>query len=213
MFNASCETTSTALSWTMYLLAQHPSVYADLHDEVTAAIGDAAPSLDSLDQMPLLEHVLKESMRICPPVPTVARVAQETMEVEGLEIQEGDRIFCSNYMTHHWPQLYDNPQRFDPSRWEMHKPGPYDYVPFGAGSHVCIGFDFSMQLLRITLAMLVQRYRFSMMPDAQIDRKCTSIMGFKYGLPMQIHEQDRSFGKPVTVRGQVNQMVGPATAT
>ena len=83
----------------------------------------------------------------------------------------GDRVILSHYVTHHLPELYANPERFDPERWLSLKRGPYEYLPFSAGPRLCIGYSFAMQALKLSTAMILQRFRFSVLPGTRIDRR------------------------------------------
>jgi len=102
--------------------------------------------------------------------------------------------------------LYPNPERFDPDRWLSTEPSPYAYLPFGGGTRMCIGYAFSMMVLRITLAMILQRYRLSLVPGARIDRKYAVTLSPKYGMPMMVHKQDRQFTREIP-RGDIHEMV------
>ncbi|MCI0482974.1 MAG: cytochrome P450, partial [candidate division NC10 bacterium] len=121
------------------------------------------------------------------------------------------KVIYSQYMTHHLPELYPNPERFDPDRWLSTEPSPYAYLPFGSGPRMCIGYAFSMTMLRITLAMILQRYRLSLVPGATVDRKYAVTLSPKYGMPMMVHKQDRQFSKEVP-RGNIHEMVDLRTS-
>ena len=91
------------------------------------------------------------------------------------------------------PELYPNPESFDPSRWETITPNSYKYNPFSAGPRVCIGAGFAMMEIKIILAMLLQRYRLQFDPQRSIDRSGVIVMSPKQGLPMMVQKQDRQF--------------------
>jgi cytochrome P450 len=206
-FGASYETTANAMTWTLFLLAQHPRVAHALLDEVDAVFGGAPPTVETLARAPLLEAVVKESLRILAPVPYSLRVVRERRTSLGpYELLRGDRVIISPYMTHHLPELYANPERYDPERWLTLKRGPYEYLPFSAGPRLCIGYSFAMQELKIATAMILQRFRFSVVPGTRIDRSVRVTMGPRQGLPMSIHQQDRRFAA-TPVRGNVHDMV------
>src|SRR5207245_2055298 len=110
-------------------------VYDELHD----VLGGAPPTFTQLNRLPLIEAVIKESMRLLPPVPLTMRIAARSGDLGGIELQQGDRVVCSPYVTHHLPDLFPEPEKFHPQRWFKSKPGPYEYLPFGAGPRACIG--------------------------------------------------------------------------
>ncbi len=200
LFAASFETTATALGWTLFLLAQHPPVALDLLDELSSAGGV------DIDRLPLLEAVIKEAMRILPPVPLTLRAVTRTVEFMGLTLKKGDRVICSHYLTHRIPDLYPNPNRFDPQRWFTINPGPYEYIPFSAGPRQCIGYTFAMTVMKLALAAIMRRFRFTVAPGSKIDRSVRVTMSSRYGLPMTIHLQDRKF-RAAPVRGNIHEMV------
>jgi cytochrome P450 len=206
-FAASYETTANAMTWTLFLLAQHPQVARDLLDELGAVFGGAPPTLETLARAPLLEAVVKESLRILPPVPYTIRVARYRQTPIGPYVMlRGDRVILSHYVTHHLPELYANPERFDPQRWLSLKRGPYEYLPFSAGPRLCIGYSFAMQALRLSTAMILQRFRFSVLPGTRIDRTVRVTMSPKRGLAVSIHPPDGRF-EAAPVRGNIREMV------
>jgi cytochrome P450 len=206
-FAASYETTANAMTWTLFLLAQHPRVARDLLDELAAVFGGAPPTVETLARAPLLEAVVKESLRILPPVPYTIRVARYRQTPIGPYVMlRGDRVILSHYVTHHLPDLYANPERFDPLRWLTLKRGPYEFLPFSAGPRLCIGYSFAMQALKLSTAMILQRYRFSVLPGTRIDRTVRVTMSPKRGLPVSIHPPDGRF-EAAPVRGNIREMV------
>jgi len=206
-FAASYETTANGMTWTLFLLAQHPELTHALLDELDAVFGGAPPTPDSLARAELLDAVVKESLRILPPVPYTIRVARAPSTAIGpFEARRGDRVILSHYVTHHLPELYERPERFDPERWFRLKRGPYEYLPFSAGPRLCIGYSFAMQALKLATAMILQRFRFGVVPGTRIDRRVQVTLSPKQGLPMSVHPQDRRFAA-APVRGNIREMV------
>lgn len=207
-FLAGYDTSAIALTWTLFLLSQHPEVLADLLDELESVLQGEAPTVEQLQQLPLLERVIKESMRVLPPVPWNGRVTSQPTELGGYALPEGTEVFVSIYQTHHMSELYPEPEAFNPQRWEVFEPTMFEYNPFSAGSRVCIGAAFAMMEIKMVLAMLLQRYRLQFIPKVKVDRLGTIIMTPKYGMPMIVHEQDRQFNQGVgRVQGNVREMV------
>ena len=208
IFAAGHETTSLALGWTMLLLSQHPHIAADLLDELTSVLHGEAPRIDQFDQLPLLDRVIKESLRIIPAVPFTWRYNNQPVELGGYVLPVGSEVYCSIYATHHMPEIYSNPQQFDPNRWEHLQPDTWEYMPFHAGSRMCIGAAFAKMELKVVLAMLLQRYRFEFVPTVAVDRYGLITIAPKNGLPMRVHAQDGNFKAGVgSVRGNVREMV------
>lgn len=206
LFMASFETTASALTWTLFLLAQHPAVMHQLMDELDAVLGGNPADADQLGQLPFLSWVIKESMRVLPPVPYTVRATTRYLNMGPHRIPTGARIFCSHYLTHHLPELYSEPERFRPERWHDIDPNQYEYMPFSAGPRMCIGAMFATQLIKISLAMVLQRFRFQVVPDTRIDRVVRITMQPRHGLPMMILKNDRQFAAS-EVRGQIREMV------
>ncbi|NEQ51176.1 MAG: cytochrome P450 [Leptolyngbya sp. SIO3F4] len=208
LFAAGHETSANALTWTLFLLSQHPHVMADLLDELDAVTQGEPPSLEQLQHLLLLERVIKESMRILPPVPWNGRVTAKTTELGSYVLPTGTEVLVSIYQTHHMEDLYSEPETFNPSRWETITPNSYEYNPFSAGPRMCIGAGFAMMEIKIILSMLLQRYRLQLVPQRPIDRSGIIVVSPKYGLPMMVYKQDRQFHRGVgNVRGNVREMV------
>lgn len=205
LYAAGHVTTSTALTWTIFLLHQHPRIHADLLAELDDKLHGDAPALESLQQCSLLDGVIKESLRLLPPTPTSMRIAASPCEVGGFALPKGSIIFFSPFMTHRLPELYEEPNRFKPERWATLSRTPYEYLPFAAGPHRCIGAEFALQEMKVVLAMLLQRYRLAVVPNARIEPKGSNLDP-AHGMPMRIIPQDRRFER-VPVRGSIHRLV------
>ncbi|HET8846647.1 MAG TPA: cytochrome P450 [Ktedonobacteraceae bacterium] len=204
LYVAGHETTANALTWTNFLLNQHPQILAHLLDELEAKLHGAPPTIEQLNQLPLLEGVIKESLRLFPPAIAGLRIATQPCELGGFELPAGTNIMYSQFITHRLPELYQDPNRFKPERWLTLERSPYEYLPFSAGHHMCIAAMFAMQELKIVLAMMLQRYRLAVRPNIKISLNLR--MHASPGLPVQIFAQDRQF-KRSPVRGVVQDMV------
>lgn len=204
LYVAGHETTSNALTWTNFLLEQHPHVLADLLDELDATLHGEPPTIEQLRQLPLLDCVVKESLRLFPPAVVGVRIATQVCELGGYELPAGTHVLYSQFLTHRMPELYEEPDRFKPERWQTLERSPYEYLPFSAGHHMCIASLFATQELKIVLAMMLQRYRLAIRPHANISLNLR--MQAKPGLPVRIFAQDRQF-KRTPVRGPVLSMM------
>lgn len=207
-FVAGHETTANALTWTLFLLFQHPNIAADLLDELDSVLHGTAPTLEQLAQLPFLDQVVKESLRMFPPAIFNGRVTSRSTEFCGYELAAGTEVFVSIYHTHRMPDLYPEPARFRPQRWDSIHPSIFEYNPFSAGPRMCIGWQFALQEIKIVLAMLMQRFRLQCAPNIVINRAGSIVLTPCGGLPMTIHAQDRRFRDGVgAVRGNVRGMV------
>jgi cytochrome P450 len=197
LFGAAHLTTAHTLVWTLFLLAQHPSVMSRLAEELAAA----PLSNRVMDQRgSFAERVLRESMRILPASAYSQRVAAENVQVGPYRLNRGTTIIFSQFMTHHRPDLYPQPERFLPDRWLKLNPSAYEYLPFGAGPRMCLGASLAMRTLGSTLPPILTRFRLAMSPNAEVNCKVIGTMlGPTSSVPMEIHPADGQFeARPVT---------------
>ncbi|MGD9854374.1 MAG: cytochrome P450 [Planctomycetaceae bacterium] len=162
MFLAGHETTATTLTWTWYLLAQHPEVEAELYEELQSVLGERPPTVDDLPNLEFTRMILAESMRIYPPVWTLTRRALQDVQIADYLLPAGSIVGMSQYVMHHDGRFFPNPERFDPHRWtptETEKRPKYSYFPFGGGPRHCIGESFAWMEATLLLACLSQRWR------------------------------------------------------
>ncbi|MCG8348511.1 MAG: cytochrome P450 [Chloroflexales bacterium] len=207
LFLAGHETSSNALTWTLFLLAQHPAIAADLLDELKSELHGDPPTIEQLGKLPLLERVVKESMRILPPAVYAVRNNTAPFALGPYEFNDpGIVVGLSHYITHHMPELYPEPERFNPGRWNNIDPSPYEYLPFSAGPRMCIGATFALMEIKLVLATLLQRYRFALQPNARIDRHVAVTLTPRQGMPMTVMPQDRQFQRSL-VHGNIHEMV------
>lgn len=150
MLIAGHDTSTALLAWTFALLGQHPEIHARVVDEV-----------DTRERSPLLDQVIKESLRLYPPIHIGNRqIAEEMHFMEGT-IPEGERMFYSIYLTHRDPSIWENAEDFCPERFAHgRKTPPYSYVPFGGGPRACIGAAFGQAEARVVMAHLLRTHQF-----------------------------------------------------
>lgn len=206
LFTAAHETNTVALTWTLFLLSQHPKILSDLLDELDNELHGDAPRVDQFDRLPLLEWVIKESMRILPPVAWGTRAVDQPTQLGRFELPKGSRVLYSQYITHNLPDIYPNPRRYDPERWSSFAPPPYAYIPFGGGPRLCIGYAFSMTFLRIALPIILQRFNLALAPGTRIDRTYQVTIAPKYGMPMVVQAKGTR-SKPIRPEGTIHDMV------
>jgi cytochrome P450 len=213
LFGAAHLTSAHTLTWTLFLLSQHPDVMRELHEEMETVLGGHPPRLDQLDQMPVLDRVLKESMRVLPASAYSQRMTAAPVDLGPFRLAPGSMVIFSQLMTHHLPELYDQPERFLPDRWKTIAPSPYAYLPFGAGPRMCIGAALGMMQLKISLPSILTRFRLSVPQDAEIQGRVQSTMLFPIGrVPVQVFAQDGRF-ESHPVRGNIHTLVDLPAAT
>ncbi|AEH36391.1 cytochrome P450 [Halopiger xanaduensis] len=165
------ETTATALTFTWLLLAQHPDVERRLVDELEAVLdGDRATVADVPD-LEYTEAVLREAMRLYPPVPSIPRETTEPLTLGGYSIPEGATVAPMQWTIHRDERFWDEPLTFDPDRFlgdEAERPD-LAYFPFGAGPRRCIGQQFALVEGTLILATLARRYHPVLVSDPNVD--------------------------------------------
>ncbi|WP_281276361.1 cytochrome P450 [Dictyobacter kobayashii] len=157
LFVAGHETTANALTWTWYLLSQHPEVAEKLQHEVDSVLSGRLPTLEDVSRLTYTEMVLTEAMRLYPPAWTIGRRTVEEYRVRQYSIPANSLLIMSQYVVHHDPRWYPDPLRFDPERWtpEARAGRPrYAYFPFGGGPRLCIGEAFAWMEAELALAIL-----------------------------------------------------------
>jgi len=168
LFLAGHETTALTLSWTWWLLAQHPEAESNLHSELDSILGGRKPALEDLPKLRYTEHVITESMRLYPPAWGMARLAIEDAKIGEYTIPKGCGVSASQWVVHRDPRWFDAPQEFRPERWEgdLAKRLPrFAYFPFGGGPRQCIGNTFATMEAALILATIAQRFRFRLVPN------------------------------------------------
>lgn len=167
LFLAGHETTALALSYALYLLAEHPEHQDAARAEVLEVVGTDRPTVSDLKRMPLVAAALKEAMRLYPPAWGVGREALEDFELGGNLIPQGTQVSCLQWVIHRDPRFWVGPERFRPARWlngETEDLPRFAYFPFGGGPRVCVGNHFAMMEAQLVLATLLQHRRFAPSP-------------------------------------------------
>jgi cytochrome P450 len=206
LFTAGHETTASALTWTLFLLTQHPQILAKLVDELDGVLHGDAPSLEQLKELPLLESVINEGLRMFPPGMWIFRTAVEPFEIGPYTQPAFSQLIFSPTVTHYRPDIYTDPHTFNPRRWETITPSPYEYLPFGGGPRRCLGATFATLEMKLALAMILQRWRLEIPYGCRVDRSGTILSRPKDGLPFVLHRQDRHFVHSA-VKGNIHALV------
>lgn len=194
IFMAGHETTSNALAWTFYLLAEYPDVRDRLHAEVDSALAGRAPTLADLEELPYTEKVLKESMRLYPPAWHLnIRAAARDTTIAGHAIKRGTNVLVAPWAIHRNPRLWPDPERFNPERFTPEREAArprYAYLPFGGGPRVCIGNAFAMMEARLILATVAQCYALDLVPGQRIEPNPQITISPREGVRMQLRARN-----------------------
>ncbi|RLM56743.1 cytochrome P450 [Halobellus sp. Atlit-31R] len=168
MLLAGHDTTALTLTYTWYLLSEHPEVEARVHQELQEVCGDAPPTAADVRQLDYIERVLQEAMRLYPPVYVIFREPQVDVELGGYRIPGGSAVMLSQWAVHRSERWYDDPETFDPDRWlpERRRERPrFSYFPFGGGPRHCIGKHLSMLEAKLILGTVAQEYELDYVRD------------------------------------------------
>lgn len=186
MIAAGHETSANALSWALYLLAQHPDKWDKLKTEADEVFGDGTPDFLQLQRLTYAKQVMEEVMRLYPPAWTVGRENLEDDVIDGFLIKKGSIILIPIYLFQVDPIDWKEPSSFDPERFNPDvKHDRWSYFPFGAGPRMCIGNHFAMMEMQLIISMLAQRYTFELIDGFNYDSFPLITLRPKYGLHLK----------------------------
>jgi len=163
LFLAGYDTSSNALTATMHLLDKYPEVQEKARAEADAVVKNGSIAFEDLRKLPYITQVIKESMRLYPPAWIIGREALGPDTLSDYPLQTGDSVSIYIYGLHRNPLYWENPEDFDPSRFEEEKEKerhPYAYIPFGGGPRLCIGQQFAMTEMQVALPLILHRFNF-----------------------------------------------------
>ncbi|MFU8804740.1 MAG: cytochrome P450 [Bradymonadaceae bacterium] len=149
------ETTATALAWAVYWMLSTPDVHRRLADALASLGPD--PSPEAINELPYLDALCRETLRIYPIIPIIARWVAEPFEIAGYLIDAGVTVSPAIYLVHHRPEIYENPDRFAPERFLERSYSANEYLPFGGSHRRCIGANLAMYEMKLVLAAIVRR--------------------------------------------------------
>jgi len=198
------ETAQNTLSWTFYLLSQHPEIREKLLSELQTALAGRVPTIDDLAHLPYLEWVINESWRMLPPAWTQGRRATEDIELDGYHIPAGTLFIVSQWVLHHLPDIWGDPDEFRPERWDPvngQKVPQGAYFPFGAGPRICIGMPFAQMETKLLLATILQKYTPRLVPGFPVVLQPRVTLRPKHGMRMIL--------EPTTKRAEKVHVVSP----
>lgn len=179
------ETTANTLSWTWYLLAQHPEVVETLESELDAVLGGRTPGIEDFPHLPYTEKVVQEAMRLYPSAWSLSRRALGDDEIGGYFIPKDAIVAMSPYTMHRHPDFWSEPEKFDPERFAPEQVAArprFAYFPFGGGARQCIGNHFAMMESMIIIPTIAQCYRLRLVPDHPVEEHALVTLRPRYGI-------------------------------
>ncbi|XP_058126924.1 cytochrome P450 4d2-like [Anopheles ziemanni] len=188
------DTTTSGIAFTFYQLAKHLDIQEKLYQEIVDVLGadhrTTELTYSTLQNFPYLDMVVKESLRLLPPVSNIGRRLVEDLEMNGITVPAGTDINIPIYVIHRNPDVYPEPERFDPERFSeenTQRRGPYDYIPFSIGSRNCIGQRYALMEMKITIVRMLAHYRIlpgKAMPQVRL--KTDLVLRPDKGIPIKI---------------------------
>ena len=190
LLTAGHENVGAALSWTWYLLGQHPDVQENVYDEIHGRLRGRNPTMEDLPDLPLVKAVFEEALRLYPPGWGELRETISPDDVNGFAIPGKAIIILCQWVTHRHPEFWDEPERFKPERFlpsaaaNRHR---FAYFPFGGGPRICIGMQFALIEGPLVLATILQRFRAELISDRPAIPDATFTLRPKDGLKVMLH--------------------------
>lgn len=193
MLFAGHETIATALTWTWYLLSQHRRHEMMLHEELDRVLGTRAPAIADMPLLSYTSGVFHEAMRLYPPVWLIVRRPVHDWRVGEYVVPARSYLYMSPYVVHRDARFFDNPDRFEPSRWsspENAKRHKYAYFPFGGGGRKCIGEYFAIAEGVLVLATIAQKWEMALLHDQPVEPAPLVTLRPKYGMRMRLRSRE-----------------------
>ncbi|KAL3280070.1 hypothetical protein HHI36_017577, partial [Cryptolaemus montrouzieri] len=191
------DTTANALGFCLMLIANHTKIQEQIYQEIKTVLGDGdrKPTYNELQKMDLLERCIKESLRLYPSVPSISRIVEEDTTLNsGLVLPKGMNVNISIKDIHTNPEIYPDPEKFDPDRFlpdNSHNRHPYAYIPFSAGPRNCIGQKFAILEMKSVLIGILQHFRMTAVDTPQtIVLTADLILRSRDGIKVEFHERN-----------------------
>ena len=170
LFISSTEPVATALTWILLILSQLPMLRSNLRKEIAAIVGSGdVPGTNQLSQMRLLDGVINESLRLLPPNAFMVRITTKSTMLNGLQLPEHCEVILCPFLAHRDIRGFHQPNAFIPERWKQARPSSFEFFPFGAGGHSCVGRSLAFYFIKLSLSYLLMRYDLVLAGDQWID--------------------------------------------
>ncbi|HVO41657.1 MAG TPA: cytochrome P450 [Aggregatilineales bacterium] len=187
------ETSALALTFSFWLLANHPAAFQKLGAEIDEVLGGRTVTAGDLSRLRYGDWVLNEVLRLYPPVWAMGREAIETCAVGGYVFPAGSQILLSPWVSHRNPNYFDDPDQFSPERWATADKLPrYAYFPFGGGPRLCLGNRYARMEALVILATIAQRFTFSAVPGQQLDLLPTITLRPRHRLKLTVEARPKN---------------------
>ncbi|MFE0063414.1 cytochrome P450, partial [Streptomyces sp. NPDC059003] len=188
---AGSETTSNTLAWAFYQLAHSPEFEERLHREIETALSSCPATMETLPELTFASSIIAEALRMYA-VPLATRTVTSDIQLGGYSLPAGSTVAYSPYLIHHRSDLYADPERFDPDRWNDFTSSRYAFIPFGGGARKCIGDKFGHTEAVLTLATIAARWKLELLNNRPIFPRNALTMIPK-GLRMRVASRQRNY--------------------
>jgi cytochrome P450 len=191
-FMAGAESSATTMAWALHLLAHHPDIEDRLHAEVDSVLAGAPAGWEHLPELELTSRIVTETLRLYPPGWIVTRTVTTGTRLGGHLLPAGTNVVYSPYVIHHRGDLYPDPTRFDPDRWDSRHRPPVPrnaFTVFGGGARKCIGDQFSIIETILVLATIAARWRLRELPGQRIRPVASVSLRPRGGMRMRVHSR------------------------
>jgi retinoid hydroxylase len=187
------DTSTSTLSFLMYELARHPHALARLYEEQNRVLGDEEPTYEQLERgLPQLAMALDETLRLYPPAWIGSRRAVRDFEFGGYQVPRGSWVHYSSWASHRLPEVFPEPEAFIPERFTPERKAALPkgaYVPFGAGSRICIGKRFGQTEVLVVASLLLRSFRLELLPGRTMTVRQMPTLSPREPLLMRVHER------------------------
>lgn len=202
LFLTGLDTVSLALTWTWYLISQHPAIEVKLHSELNSVLAGRTPSTEDIEKLHYTRTVFLEALRLYPPIYAIAREAVDTFSLGGYTIPSKTLILMSPYLMHRDSRYYQEPERFEPDRWNpknLKKSPRFSFFPFGGGPRSCIGQSYALQEAMLILATLAQHWRMRLAPGHRVELLPLINLRPKFGMRMVLERRHKSMTERISL--------------
>ncbi len=188
MMLAGFETTGHLIPWILHELAVHPAHQERLVTEIDRRVGQRIPGAEEAMDMPFLDAVVDEALRLHPPVWAWTKRAIEEDEINGRRIRPGSILYLSPYLTHRHPRFWERPDEFDPDRWtpELREKNKLAFFPFGMGPRTCVGRHFALLEVKLILIRVLQAWKLGPAPGHRTESDYQITLGMKRPLVLRL---------------------------
>lgn len=192
IFLAGHETITNVMSWFWYLLTQHPEAQRKLQQEVDEVLAGRLASYEDLPKLVYTRKLLSETMRLYPPGWVLGRLAVDDVQLGDYLIPKGSTLLVSEWVMHHNPRYFPDPEKFDPERWtpeSIASRPKFSYIPFGAGPHICIGEPFAWMEGTILGATVAQKWNVRLEPGFPVEPQAMVTVRPRHGMRVLLEKR------------------------